>query len=89
MNRGLFSHQILSLKEQMHYSNTDIVCQCNMVTFADVQKFVEAFPEMPIMQLKSVLKIGTRCGCCQFEDCPTIDIKFEKAVHIVKSLTQL
>lgn len=68
---------------------TDIVCQCNMVSVGDVEMYVSAFPEMPITQLKTILKIGTRCGCCQFDECPTIDIKFEKAVDLLKNLTHV
>ena len=51
-----------------------------MVSVGDVAMYVEAFPEMPIDQLKAAMKIGTRCGCCQLDDCPTIDIKFERVV---------
>jgi bacterioferritin-associated ferredoxin len=55
-----------------------------MVSAGDVEMYVSAFPEMPIDQLKAALKVGTRCGCCQSQDCPTIDIKFEKVVQILK-----
>jgi bacterioferritin-associated ferredoxin len=57
-----------------------IVCRCNMVSVGDVEMYIEAFPEMPIDQLKAAMKIGTRCGCCQLDDCPTIDVKFERVV---------
>lgn len=60
-----------------------IVCRCNMVSAGDVAMYVEAFPEMPIDQLKGALKIGSRCGACQLDDCPTIDIKFEKVINIL------
>jgi hypothetical protein len=57
-----------------------------MVSAGDVSMYVEAFPEMPIDQLKAALKIGTRCGSCQLNDCPTIDIKFEKVINILHSM---
>lgn len=63
-----------------------IVCRCNMVSAGDVEMYFEAFPEMPLDQLKVAMKIGTRCGCCQLDDCPTIDIKFEKVINILKKL---
>ena len=56
-----------------------------MVTAGDVEMYVSAFPEMLIDQLKAALKIGSRCGCCQGLECPTIDIKFEKVVNILKN----
>jgi bacterioferritin-associated ferredoxin len=60
--------------------SSHIVCRCNMVSVGDVEMYIEAFPEMPIDQLKAAMKIGTRCGCCQLDDCPTIDVKFERVV---------
>lgn len=57
-----------------------------MVSVGDVSMYVEAFPEMPIDQLKAALKVGTRCGSCQLNDCPTIDIKFEKVINILHSV---
>jgi bacterioferritin-associated ferredoxin len=62
-----------------------IVCQCNMVSVGDVEMYVEAFPEMPLDQLKAAMKIGSRCGCCQLNDCPTIDVKFEQVVKFLKN----
>lgn len=67
-------------------NDSDIVCRCNMVSAGDVGMYVSAFPEMPTDQLKAALKIGTRCGCCQLNDCPTIDIKFEKVINILQSM---
>lgn len=67
-------------------NDNDIVCRCNMVSAGDVAMYVEAFPEMPKDQLKAALKIGARCGCCQLNDCPTIDIKFEKVINILESM---
>ena len=63
-----------------------IVCRCNMVSVGDVSMYVEAFPRMPIDQLKGALKIGTRCGSCKMDECPTIDIKFEKVINILQSV---
>ena len=64
-----------------------IVCRCNMVEVGEVEQFVSAYPDMPIDQMKYALNIGTRCGCCQTENCPTIDVKFEHVInHINKSI---
>lgn len=63
-----------------------IVCRCNMVTVGDVEMYFEAFPTMPIDQLKAALKIGSRCGCCKTNNCPNIDIKFEKVINILRTI---
>jgi hypothetical protein len=52
-----------------------------MVYVRDVEMYFSAFPDMPIDQLKVAMRVGTRCGCCQLNDCPTIDIKFEKVIN--------
>jgi len=57
-----------------------IVCRCSNVSTADIGKFRKEFPNMPADQLKSALKIGTGCGCCQKANCPVIDISYEKLI---------
>lgn len=67
-----------------------IVCQCNMVTTKDVDKYVKQYkiPINPLMlkNLKSELNIGTVCSLClndKYQD--TVEIKLEDYLEQLKN----
>lgn len=67
-----------------------IVCQCNMVTTKDVDKYVKQykFPinHLMLKNLKSELNIGTVCSLClndKYQD--TVEIKLEDYLEQLKN----
>lgn len=68
----------------MDYSDDKMVCRCSLVTVGDVKKFIEAFPDMQVDQLKIALNIGTRCGSCRIPNSPNIDVSYEKVIEHYK-----
>jgi bacterioferritin-associated ferredoxin len=61
-----------------------IVCKCMMVTEKDVRDLINVCPFMPLQQIKSALKIGTRCGSCNYKNSPLIDVNFADVLEHVK-----
>ena len=61
-----------------------VVCNCNFVTLADLQAMHSEYPDMPVETLRLVCNIGSRCGCCNHKDCPSIDLHFSEAIKILK-----
>ncbi len=66
-----------------------IVCQCNMVTTKDVDRYVKSYkiPVTPLMlkNLKSELNIGTVCSLClndKYDD--TVDITLNNYLEELK-----
>jgi bacterioferritin-associated ferredoxin len=59
-------------------NSSDIVCRCNLINVGMVQEFKEAFPKMPNDQLVKAMNVGSRCGCCNYKECPNIDLHISK-----------
>jgi bacterioferritin-associated ferredoxin len=58
-----------------------IVCRCNLVSVGDIQEVISVYPNLPKDQIKHVLNIGTRCGCCNHKECPNIDVHFTEIIQ--------
>jgi bacterioferritin-associated ferredoxin len=61
--------------------DTNIICYCNYVTVYDVKEYISVYPQINTSQLKNILRIGSRCGCCNKDGCPTIDINYNNVLE--------
>jgi ribosomal protein L7Ae-like RNA K-turn-binding protein len=54
---------------------------CSDVTVEDVIEFFKSYPNMPIDQIKTALRIGIWCGCCERSDCLVIGVYFDDVMN--------
>jgi bacterioferritin-associated ferredoxin len=61
-------------------SDNDIVCECNSVEVKDVKDYIKEndTKNMDLVEILEDLCIGTRCSCCDSQDCPRIDVHYSE-----------